>query len=111
MTPATTARARYGDVMITGADASAALVPAAVQRTPRIGIDRTPSGRPAWTRVPAHYLIASDDRALDPATQAELAHRMGARVDTVAAPHAAMLTHPGEVTRFLVDVVSSTTGL
>jgi pimeloyl-ACP methyl ester carboxylesterase len=75
-----------------------------VQKTPRIGIDQASITAPAWRTIPTHYLVADRDLALDPATQVDLAERMGAAVTHADAPHAVMLTHPAEVAGFLARI-------
>lgn len=98
-------RAHYAEVMAGGAAGAAAArarVAAAVQKTPRLGIDTAPVTHPAWKTLPTHYLVADRDLAVPAETQLELAERMGAVTERIDAPHAVMLTHPAEVARFLL---------
>ena len=41
----------------------------------------SPSGPPAWKSIPSWYLVASQDRAIPPATQRFMAERAGAQTD------------------------------
>ena len=52
---------------------------------------------PAWRGKTCRYLIATNDRAIQPALQRSMAKRLNAAVVEVAASHVAMLSHPQEV--------------
>ncbi len=56
---------------------------------------------PAWKRKPSAYLVTSDDRILAPETQRELAQRIGARTEEVAASHLVQLSKPDVVVQFI----------
>lgn len=56
---------------------------------------------PAWKRKPSSYLVTTEDRILAPETQRELAQRMGARVEEVAASHLVVLSQAEAVAQFL----------
>ncbi len=59
------------------------------------------SGDPAWKAKPSAYLITTDDHILAPATQHQLATRLNARVEEVAASHLVPLSQPEAVANFL----------
>jgi pimeloyl-ACP methyl ester carboxylesterase len=52
---------------------------------------------PAWHGKTCRYLVATNDRAIQPALQRSMAKRLNAAVVEVAASHVAMLSHPQEV--------------
>jgi len=52
------------------------------------------SGEPAWKTVPSWYLVASQDRAIPPATQRFMADRARAKVSEVKASHVPMASRP-----------------
>ena len=52
---------------------------------------------PAWRGMTCRYLVATNDRAIQPALQRSMAKRLNAAVVEVAASHVAMLSHPQEV--------------
>jgi len=52
---------------------------------------------PAWRGKTCRYLVATNDRAIQPALQRSMAKRLNAAVVEVAASHVAMLSHPQEV--------------
>ncbi|NVM98182.1 alpha/beta fold hydrolase [Arthrobacter sp. SDTb3-6] len=94
-------RAHFGEVIAHELPAESAAVGAAVQKLTRIGLDRVAVGRPAWLDLPCHYLLTTDDRAVPPALQREMAARMGADVTEIDSSHAPLLTRPREVAAFL----------
>jgi pimeloyl-ACP methyl ester carboxylesterase len=61
---------------------------------------------PAWRTKPSSYVIAANDRAIDPALQATMAKRMSARTVTLPSSHLAMLAAPDRV----ADVVLAAAG-
>jgi pimeloyl-ACP methyl ester carboxylesterase len=52
---------------------------------------------PAWKSLPSWYLVATDDEAIPPDAERQVAARMGATTVEVSASHVAMVTHPDEV--------------
>ena len=62
----------------------------------------TPSGPPAWSRLPSWYLIAADDHAIPPEAEQAMAKRARARTVKVSSSHAAMLSHPVAVAELIV---------
>ncbi|ALE91418.1 hypothetical protein AOC05_02065 [Arthrobacter alpinus] len=94
-------RDHFGEVIAADAPAGAIAIAAAVQRLVRIGLDRARAGRPAWLDLPSHYLLATQDCAVPPVLQHEMAQRMGATVTWIDSSHAPMLSRPREVAQFL----------
>jgi pimeloyl-ACP methyl ester carboxylesterase len=60
-------------------------------------------GTPSWKSLPSWYLVTEDDQMLPPAAQHLFAQRMGATITSVAGSHASMVSHPDEVTSFIVQ--------
>jgi pimeloyl-ACP methyl ester carboxylesterase len=56
---------------------------------------------PAWRLLPTWYLITTHDQAIPPEAQHLFANRMGATTMEVPSSHAAMVSHPDEVTRLI----------
>jgi pimeloyl-ACP methyl ester carboxylesterase len=52
------------------------------------------SGEPAWKTIPSWYLVATEDRAIPPATQRFMAKRAHAKVSQVKASHVPMVSQP-----------------
>ena len=55
----------------------------------------------AWKSKPSWYIVANNDRTVQPDLQRFLAKRMGATTKAVDSSHVAMLSQPG----FVVDVI------
>jgi hypothetical protein len=52
-------------------------------------------------------MVASNDQMIPPQAEEFMAKRMGATVRTVAASHAAMVSHPKEVVEMIVQAAES----
>ncbi|WP_425864546.1 alpha/beta fold hydrolase [Arthrobacter sp. TWP1-1] len=106
-------RAHFGDVIAGDAVAETIAIAAATQRMVRIGLDRVKVGPPAWLPLPSHYLVATQDQAVPPGLQHEIAERIGAAITEIDSSHAPMLSHPREVAEFLdgacVEMLSANT--
>ena len=61
---------------------------------------------PAWKNKKSWYLVASEDRAIQPELERTMAKRIGATVVSVGSSHVAMLSHPKEVASLIADAVS-----
>ena len=66
-----------------------------------------PSGTPAWKSIPSWYLVASEDRAIPPATQRFMAERMGAQTAEVDASHVPQISQPDAVIEIILQAVAS----
>ena len=66
-----------------------------------------PSGPPAWKSIPSWYLVASEDRAIPPATQRFMAERANAQTTEVKASHVAHISQPEAVTRIILQAAES----
>jgi pimeloyl-ACP methyl ester carboxylesterase len=75
---------------------------AAVQRPIAAPCIQQPVPRPGWKDLPTWYLIAEEDRMINPDTQKFMAQRMHANVHTHDADHAPLITRPQAV----VDIIS-----
>jgi pimeloyl-ACP methyl ester carboxylesterase len=64
-------------------------------------------GTPSWKSLPAWYLVTEDDQMVPPTAQHLFAQRMGATVASVAGSHASMVSHPDEVTAFILQAAKS----
>ena len=73
----------------------------AVQRPLSVPCIQEKSPKPAWKSRPSWFLIATEDRMINPKTQEFMAERMGAKVRVRAVDHTPLLTAPDEV----VDII------
>jgi pimeloyl-ACP methyl ester carboxylesterase len=62
---------------------------------------------PAWRSKPSWYLIAEEDRMINPATQAFMAARMKARVRTHKVDHMPLLTAPSKVVDIIIEAAEA----
>jgi len=60
-------------------------------------------GTPSWKSLPAWYLVTENDQMVPPAVQRLFAQRMEANIASVAGSPASMVSHPDEVTAFIVQ--------
>jgi pimeloyl-ACP methyl ester carboxylesterase len=85
-----------------------AAVMAATQRPFDIAILEELSGPPAWKTIPSWYLVATEDRAIPPATQRFMANRAGATIAEVRSSHVPMVSRPSAVTDLILDAARAT---
>jgi pimeloyl-ACP methyl ester carboxylesterase len=69
--------------------------------------EKTP--RPAWKTKPSWYLVAEEDRMINPATQLFMAQRMGAHIRSEKVDHTPLATAPALVVEVILDAVASLT--
>ena len=74
----------------------------AVQRPIALKCIQEPVPKPAWKSKPSWYLIAEDDRMINPKTQEFMAKRMGATTRSFAVDHTPLLTAPQKVTDIIL---------
>jgi hypothetical protein len=61
----------------------------------------------AWKNGPNWYIVDSNDRAISPALEANMAKRMNATTLTLQSGHLAMLSHPSDVASFIEKAATS----
>jgi pimeloyl-ACP methyl ester carboxylesterase len=80
---------------------------AAVQRPIAVQSIQQPVPRPGWKDRPSWYLVAEEDRMINPITQRFMADRMHATVHSHDADHAPLITRPDVVVDIIVEAVNS----
>ena len=80
---------------------------AATQRPIAVACIQEKAPRPAWKEKPSWYLLAEEDRMINPATQLFMAQRMGARIRSEKADHTPLVTAPESVIEVILDAVAS----
>ena len=80
----------------------------AVQRPIAVKSIEEPAPVPAWRSKPAWYLIAEEDRMINPKTQHFMAERMNATVRSFAVDHTPLLTAPDKVVDIIVEAAQAT---
>lgn len=81
---------------------------AAVQRPIHVNCIQTPVGHPRWRTLPSWYLIADDDRMINPSTQTFMAERMNSQCRSQHTDHAPLVTNPGPVIDVIVEAAHRT---
>jgi len=80
----------------------------AVQRPIALKCIQEPAPKPAWKSKPTWFLIAEEDRMINPKTQHFMANRMKARTHTFAVDHTPLLTAPGKVIEIIIATAHET---
>ena len=90
------------------ASAEQTIVMAAVQRPISSHCIQQPALAPAWKGKPTWYLLAEEDRMINPKTQRFMADRMRATVRSVRADHSPMYTEPKVVVDVILEAARAT---
>ncbi len=76
---------------------------AAVQRPIALKCIQEPVPTPAWRSTPSWFLIAEEDRMINPKTQHFMAKRMGATARPLAVDHTPLLSAPQKVVDIILE--------
>lgn len=82
----------------------------AVQRPVSVRCIQEPAAMPVWKTKPAWYLIAEEDRMINPKTQRFMAERMKATIRSFAVDHTPLLTAPDKVAEIIREAAQATLG-
>lgn len=78
---------------------------AAAQRPIAVACIQQPVPEPGWKELSTWYLIAEEDRMINPATQQFMAARMNAHTRAHRVDHAPLITAPRVVTEILAEAI------
>ena len=98
---------RFGTAFCQHASPEQAALLAATQRPIALACIQEKAPRPAWKAKPSWYLVAQEDRMINPATQLFLAQRMGAQIRSEKVDHAPLVTAPELVVEIILQAVTS----
>jgi pimeloyl-ACP methyl ester carboxylesterase len=98
---------RFGTAFCQQASPDEAALLAATQRPIALACIQEKAPRPAWRLRPSWYLVAEEDRMINPATQLFLARRMGAQIRSEKVDHAPLVTAPHLVVEMILEAVTS----
>lgn len=84
------------------ATAEQILLAKAVQRPISVKCIQETTPEPAWKTKPSWFLIAEEDRMINPETQRFMAGRMGAHTQSFAVDHTPLLTRPELVLQMIL---------
>ena len=80
----------------------------ATQRPIALQCIEAPASRPAWTATPSWFLLAEEDRMINPKTQRFMADRMHATIRSHRVDHTPMLSAPDLVTSVIDQAARDT---
>jgi len=85
-----------------------AMIMAAVQRPIALKCISEKAPAPAWKTKPSWFLLAEEDRMINPVTQRFMAGRMGAKICSHQVDHSPMLTAPDLVVEVILEAARET---
>lgn len=85
-----------------------ARIAASVQRPISVQCIQEAAPAPLWKSKPSWYLVAEDDRMINPKTQHFMADRMGATVRSHRVDHTPMYSEPAVVTEVILEAARKT---
>jgi pimeloyl-ACP methyl ester carboxylesterase len=98
---------RFGIAFCQNASQDQTALLAATQRPIAVACIQEKAPRPAWKKKPAWYLVAQEDRMINPATQLFLAQRMNAKIRSERIDHMPLVTAPRVVVEMILAAVTA----
>ena len=98
----------FGRALAHKASADQASIAAALQRPIAVPCVQEPAPRPLWKSRPTWYLVAEEDRMINPKTQHFMAERMGAKVHAHRVDHTPMYSEPDVVVDVILEAARET---
>ena len=96
----------FGAAFAQNATAEEHALLAAVQRPIAVACIQQPVPRPGWKDLPTWYLVAEEDRMINPDTQRFMAERINGRTHTHQVDHAPLISRPEVVTAILREALA-----
>jgi pimeloyl-ACP methyl ester carboxylesterase len=81
----------------------------ATQRPIALPCIRESAPEPAWKTKPSWFLVAEEDRMINPETQHFMAARMGANIHLRSVDHTPLVTAPEEVVSVILEAAAAAT--
>ncbi len=101
-------RAQLRDVFAKDVSPTEASVMAATQKPLNKSVFTASPSEAAWKTVPSWYVVAQEDRAINPDLERFYAKRMGAKTTEIKSSHVSFISHPAEITRLIEEAASAT---
>jgi pimeloyl-ACP methyl ester carboxylesterase len=98
----------FGRALAQNASPEQAKIAASVQRPISVQCIQEPAPTPLWKSRPSWYLVAEEDRMINPKTQKFMADRMGAKVRPHRVDHTPMYSAPAVVTEVILEAARKT---
>ena len=83
-------------------------IAAALQRPIGVPCIQEPVPTPTWKTKPSWFLVAEEDRMINPKTQRFMADRMGAKIHSYPVDHSPMISEPQVVINMILEAASET---
>jgi pimeloyl-ACP methyl ester carboxylesterase len=99
----------FGDAFAQNASSDMIAILAATQRPIALPCIQETAPEPAWKTKPSWFLVAEEDRMINPETQHFMAGRMGAKSRSHAVDHTPLVTAPQQVVDIILEAVAATT--
>jgi pimeloyl-ACP methyl ester carboxylesterase len=100
----------FGRALAHRASADQASIAAALQRPIAVQCVQEPAPNPLWKSKPTWYLVAEEDRMINPKTQHFMAERMGAKIHAHRVDHTPMYSDPNVVVDVILEAARATLG-
>jgi pimeloyl-ACP methyl ester carboxylesterase len=100
-------KASFAEAFAQNASADMIAILAAAQRPIALRCIQEPAPEPAWKTKPSWFLVAEEDRMINPETQHFMAKRMGAKIRSHAVDHTSLVTAPGLVVEIILEAVTN----
>jgi pimeloyl-ACP methyl ester carboxylesterase len=97
----------FGNAVANHATADQIALLAAVQRPIALKCIQEAAPRPAWRSKPSWFLIAEEDRMINPKTQHFMAERMNATTRSLNVDHHPLLTAPEKVVEIILEATQA----
>src|ERR1700722_6043550 len=99
----------FADAFAQNASSDTLAILAATQRPIALPCIQETAPEPAWKTKPSWFLVAEEDRMINPETQHFMAGRMGAKIHSHAVDHTPLVTAPQQVVDIILEAVAATT--
>ncbi len=98
----------FGRAITHKASVNESEIAAALQRPISVHCIQEPASTPAWKTKPSWFLVAEEDRMINPKTQRFMANRMGAKVRSFPVDHSPMTSDPQVVIKVILEAAHET---
>jgi pimeloyl-ACP methyl ester carboxylesterase len=99
----------FGDAFAQNASDDMVAILTATQRPIALPCIRESAPEPAWKTKPSWFLVAEEDRMINPETQHFMAARMGANIHLRSVDHTPLVTAPEEVVSVILEAAAAAT--
>jgi len=100
-------RGMFRNIFAPDVDSVEARVMAATQKPLHNSAFGAKSDAAAWRTVPAWYIVAQDDRVINPDLERFYAKRMNAKTTEIKSSHVPFISHPKEVVKVIEEAAQS----